>query len=92
MSRGGKVEQRLGIPVEVVAQFSPRARYPRPVSLKWNGREREVDAIHLVHEAREGTARLVIFSVTAGGAVLELCYNSEGARWTADDGHRWSEG
>jgi hypothetical protein len=82
----------LGVPIEVLARFSPHARYPRPLTLSWNGRERQIDAIHLVHEAHEGTARLVIFSVTAEGDVLELCYNSERAHWTADDGHRWSEG
>ncbi len=86
------MEERGGVPVEVEVQFSPRARYPRPLSLRWNGRERPVDVIHLVHEAREGTARLLVYSVTAGGAVLELRYDSERARWTADDGHRWSGG
>ena len=78
--------QSTGEAVEVQAVFSPRALHPRPVSLRWHGRHYSVEKVHLVYEAWEGDTRFLLYSVTAGGAFLELCYDMKKARWTADGG------
>ena len=72
-----------GEAIEVQAIFSPRALHPRPVRLRWRGRPVDVEAVHLVYETWEGDARFLLYSVTAGGAFLELRYDMKRARWTA---------
>ena len=43
-----------------------------------------MEEIHLVHERCEGTSRLLLYSVTADGALIQLRYDSSRARWYLD--------
>lgn len=71
-------------PVDLEAVFPARAPYPRPTGFLWQGRRYRVEEVHLVHERREGANRLLIYSVTADGALIQLRYDSARARWYLD--------
>ena len=78
--------QSSGEAIEVQAVFSPRALHPRPVSLRWHGRHYPVEKVHLVYETWEGDTCFLLYSITAGGAFLELRYDMKKARWMANGG------
>jgi len=43
-----------------------------------------VQEVHLVHERWEGATRLLLYSVTADGTLLQLRYDTTRARWYVD--------
>lgn len=53
-------------------------------AMTWRGHRHAVDEVHLVHERREGAVRHLIYSLTAGGTLLQLRFDSEHARWYVD--------
>lgn len=71
-------------PVDLEAIFPARAPYPRPTGFLWQGRRYQVEVVHLVHERWEGAVRLLLYSVTASGALVQLRYDSAHARWYLD--------
>lgn len=68
-------------PVDLEAIFPAKAPYPRPTGFLWQGRRYRVEKVHLVHERWEGATRLLLYSVTASGALVQLRYDSGRARW-----------
>ena len=76
--------QPVNQPVDLEAIFPARAPYPRPTGFRWRGRRYRVEEIHLVHERWKGTNRLLLYSVTAEGALIQLRYDSSRARWYLD--------
>ncbi len=77
-------------PVEMEALFPARAPYPKPLRLRWQGRPFPVESIHLIHERWEGSSRLLLYSVTAGGSLLRLRYDGTKVRWFLD-GIQWED-
>lgn len=71
-------------PVDVGVVFPARKPYPVPRWVLWRGERRTVEEVHLVHERREGAVRHLIYSLTAGGTLLLLRFDPEGARWYVD--------
>jgi len=76
--------QPVNQPIDLEAIFPARAPYPKPTGFLWQGRRYRVEEIHLVHERWKGTNRLLLYSVTAGGALIQLRYDSSRARWYLD--------
>lgn len=70
--------------VDVGAVFPARKPYPVPRWVLWRGRRHPVEAVHLVHERREGAIRHLVYSLTAGGTLLQLRFDPEHARWYVD--------
>lgn len=70
--------------IDVGAVFPARKPHPMPRWLLWRGRRYTVDEVHLVHEHREGSVRYLIYSLTAGGTLLQLRFDPEHARWYVD--------
>ncbi len=77
-------------PVEMEVLFPARAPYPKPLRLRWQGRPFPVESIHLIHERWEGSTRLLLYSVTAGGSLLRLRYDGTKVRWFLD-GIQWED-
>lgn len=70
--------------VDVGVVFPARKPYPVPRWVHWRGQRLPVEEVHLVHERREGAVRCLIYSLTAGGTVLQLRFDPERARWYVD--------
>lgn len=74
-------------PISVLASF--REREVKPLAFKWGGRDWNVTRVNMVHENRDGRARLVYFSVSDEANYFKLCFNSETLGWTLEE--VWSE-
>ncbi|HEU67626.1 MAG TPA: hypothetical protein ENN53_00095 [Candidatus Acetothermia bacterium] len=70
--------------VDVGVVFPARRPYPVPRWVRWRGEKRAVEEVHLVHERREGAIRQLVYSLTAGGVLLQLRFDPEHARWYVD--------
>lgn len=65
--------------VDVIAVFDPGVR---PVKFKWKGRVYSVKEITHTWTSREGSARLIHFSVTDGGGLFEITCDTSTLRWS----------
>ncbi|HAZ27481.1 TPA: hypothetical protein DCY65_01610 [Candidatus Acetothermia bacterium] len=70
--------------VDVGVVFPARKPHPVPRWFVWRGQRYIVEAVHLVHEQREGAIRYLIYSLTAGGTALQLRFDPEHVRWYVD--------
>ncbi|MGC9529444.1 MAG: hypothetical protein ACP5G2_02330 [Candidatus Bipolaricaulaceae bacterium] len=76
--------QPVNQPVDLEAVFPVRSPYPRPTGFRWQGRYYLVDEVHFVHERWSGAVRLLLYSVTADGSLVQLRYDGQRARWYVD--------
>lgn len=76
--------RRVHEAVDVGVVFPARRPYPVPRWVLWRGERLSVDEVHLVHERREGSVRHLVYSLTAGGTLLELRFDPEHTRWYVD--------
>ena len=74
-------------PISVLASF--RTREVKPIAFTWGGKDWQVRRVNMVHESREGRARLVHFSVSDEANYFKLCFNSETLGWTLEE--VWTE-
>ena len=74
-------------PISVLATF--RGADLRPLAFKWGGRDWNVRRVNMVHERRDGRAKLFYFSVSDEANYFKLCFNSETLGWTLEE--VWSE-
>jgi hypothetical protein len=73
------MQVELNEPIKVGAVFSKGGISPAWFS--WNGRQVRVRETCLVWKTRQGSARLIHFSVSDGQGLYELCYNAETLGW-----------
>ncbi len=66
--------------ISVVASFGAPYKM-RPVRFNWAGRLHDIREVTYSWTTHEGTDMLYHFSVTDGGALYELCFNSSSLRW-----------
>lgn len=76
--------RRVQEPVDVGVVFFACRPYPAPRWVLWRGQRCPVDEVHLIYERREGSVRYLVYSLTAGGTLLELRFDPEHARWYVD--------
>lgn len=70
-------------PISVIASFHERG--VKPVAFKWGGRDWQVKRVNMVHEDREGRAKLIYFSVSDEANYFKLRFNSETLAWTLEE-------
>jgi hypothetical protein len=70
-------------PISVLASF--REREVKPLAFTWGGRDWQVKRVNMVHEDREGRAKLVYFSVSDEANYFKLRFNSETLAWTLEE-------
>ena len=66
-------------PIKVAAVFS-RGEI-RPAWFFWKGRQIRVSETTFTWKTREGSAKVLHFSVTDGQGLYEICYNAETMGW-----------
>jgi hypothetical protein len=72
--------QRVNEPVRVGAIFAPGGSI-RPVWFDWRRKKHEVREITYTWHERQGATTTIHFTVTAGGALYELVFDTERQRW-----------
>lgn len=70
-------------PISVLASF--RGHEVKPLAFKWAGRDWQVKRVNMVHEDREGRAKLLHFSVSDDANYFKLRFNSETLAWTLEE-------
>ncbi|MCL4874289.1 hypothetical protein KJ039_09435 [bacterium] len=68
--------------IKVVAVFDSGVR---PVKFKWRGRVYGVKEITYTWASREGSARILHFTVSDGATLFELAYNSSSLGWSIEE-------
>jgi len=79
--------QPVNDPISVLASF--RGSVVKPLAFQWGGRDWNVRRVNMVHESRDGRAKLVYFSVSDDANYFKLRFNSETLAWTLEE--VWSE-
>lgn len=70
-------------PVEVLVLF--REDKAIPYAFIWNNRKVKVKDINLVHESRDGRAKLVHFAVSDHANAYKLTFNTDTLKWRLED-------
>jgi hypothetical protein len=72
--------QRINEPVRVGAVFGPGSQI-RPVWFDWRRRKYEIGEVTYRWQEREGSTTAIHFTVTAGGALYELVFDTGRQSW-----------
>lgn len=69
----------LNDPVDVVVTFSEQR--VRPVRMRWDNREYNINNVHLIHTAKEGEKRIFYFSVSDQINAFKLKLDTNSLEW-----------
>jgi hypothetical protein len=74
----------IGETISVIASFGLPYKI-RPVRFRWSGRLLEVRDVTYAWRTREGQREIYHFSVTDGGAVYELSFDTHSLLWKVEE-------
>ncbi len=74
----------VGETISVVASFGQSYRI-KPVRFNWSGRLFEIKEITYAWETREGKKNIYHFSVTDGGSLYELTFDTDSLLWKLEN-------
>lgn len=74
----------IGEPVLVIAEFGGKSRL-KPLRFRWSGKEVGVERITYEWRTFRGKSRLLHFSVTDGGTLYELSFDSSTLIWRIEN-------
>ena len=74
----------IGEPISVIVSFGGFPNKMRPVRFRWSGRVFDIKEITYHWVSKEGTRVLHHFSVTAGGSLYELVFDSQRLLWSLE--------
>ena len=66
-------------PIDVLVSFQGTKVIHRRIN--WSGRSYEIERIHMVHTAREGTKRVFYFSVSDNEHAFKLRFDTDHLEW-----------
>jgi hypothetical protein len=67
-------------PVDIIASFQGTQVIPK--KMNWGDRIYNIDKVHLVHTAREGTKRVFYFSVSDSEHAFKLRFDTDHLEWS----------
>jgi hypothetical protein len=74
----------VGETISVIASFGQSYRI-RPVKFNWAGRLFEIKEITYTWKTKEGKKNIFHFSVTDGGALYELTFDTDSLVWRLEN-------